>query len=150
MLVLSCWDSHTGIFVVFVDRSGTRVASVAPHLLAAFQENTYALARKLREKNERLNEGATVCSVLLLEQLVQAAATMGSRADADIKQALIRDYGASIDQVGVFYSDDGHAGVPRADWVGAVGGRGGGGTRMHGRGMYGRGPGRGSPHVQGL
>ena len=124
--------------------------TVAPHLLPTFQQHTYDLATDLRETHMRQNQGSSAVDVQLLERIVQAATDKGTRVDVDIQQALQLDFGVGDSQLGAFTSDGGLHGVPRANWVAAIG-RGGGDTRVQGQGrgshgMHGvQGQGRGMP-----
>ena len=99
----------------------------------------------------RQNQGSSAVDVQLLERIVQAATDKGTRVDVDIQQALQLDFGVGDSQLGAFTSDGGLHGVPRANWAAAIVGRGGGDTRVQGQGrgshgMHGmQGQGRGMP-----
>lgn len=68
-------------------------AKEQPYLLPVYQEHTYRLATDLRDKNKRFTQDSPVVDILLLERIVQAAAAMGARVDADIQQTLLQDFG---------------------------------------------------------
>ena len=124
-------------------------AWVPPFQIPTYQEHTYRLANDLRESNKHLTKDSPMVSVPRMERIVQAAAGKGARVDTEIQQTLFQDFGASGSQMGAFTSGGGSPGGPRADWAGAVVGR-GGDARMQGqgqgRGQYGiQGQGRGIP-----
>ena len=137
-----------------VDRMPTRYQAgvatrVPPYLIPTYQEHTYRLANDLRETIKRLTKDSRMVGVPLMERIVQAAAGKGARVDTEIQQTLFQDFGAGGSQMGAFTSGGGLPGGPRADWAGAVVGR-GGDARMQGqgqgRGQYGiQGQGRGIP-----
>ena len=131
-----------------VNRMPTRyqagvAARVPPFQIPTYQEHTYRLANDLRESNKRLTKDSPMVSVPRMERIVQAAAGKGARVDTEIQQTLFQDFGASGSQMGAFTSGGGSPGGPRADWAGAVVGR-GGDARMQGQGQ-----GRGQYGIQG-
>ena len=98
---------------------------VPPHLVPTYQEHTYRLANDLRESNKLLTKDSPMVDVPRMERIVQAAAGKGARVDTEIQQTLFQDFGAGGSQMGAFTSGGGSPGGPRADWAGAVVGRGG-------------------------